>query len=130
MVTQESISGHWHSIVGAVKEKFGQITGDDLTKLQGNLDQLVGLIQRKTGQTREQIESFLEDCCTQAGTTYQKASQAIDDGIHRLSEQADQGYRVARETVERRPMESVAVVAGLGLLAGVAIGISMATRRR
>lgn len=107
MVAQETLSGNWHTIVGAIKEKFGQITGDDLTRVQGNVDQLIGLIERKTGQTREQIEAFLSDCC----------------------DQADHGYRVAKDTVAKRPMESIAVVAGLGLLAGIAIGVSMATRK-
>lgn len=141
MVSQENLAGHWHTIVGAVKEKFGQITGDDLTRVQGNFDQLVGLLERKTGQTKEKIESFLDDCCSTAGTTYKRAAQkgaelynqageVFDDGFHRISEHADQGYRAARDAVAKRPMESVAVVAGLGLLAGIAIGVSMASRRR
>jgi uncharacterized protein YjbJ (UPF0337 family) len=129
MVAQETLSGNWHAIVGAIKEKFGQITGDDLTRVQGNVDQLIGLIERKTGQTREQIEAFLSDCCNQAGTTYRKASNMLDEGIHRVSEQADHGYQVAKDTVAKRPMESIAVVAGLGLLAGIAIGVSMASRK-
>lgn len=141
MVSQENLAGHWHTIVGAVKEKFGQITGDDLSRVQGNFDQLVGLLERKTGQTKEKIEAFLDDCCSSAGTTYKKAAQAgadlynqageaIDEGYQQLRSQADQGYRYARDAVEKRPMESVAVVAGLGLLAGIAIGVSMASRRR
>lgn len=140
MVAQETLSGNWHTIVGAIKEKFGQITGDDLTRVQGNVDQLIGLIERKTGQTREQIEAFLSDCCDQAGSAYRKASQKgsevlqqasnmLDEGIHRASEHADHGYRVAKDTVAKRPMESVAIVAGLGLLAGIAIGVSMASRK-
>lgn len=141
MVSQENLAGHWHTIVGAVKEKFGQITGDDLTRVQGNFDQLVGMLERKTGQTKEKIESFLNDCCSNAETTYRRAAQkgaelynqageALDEGLHRFGEHADQGYRAARDAVSKRPMESVAVVAGLGLLAGIAIGISMAGRRR
>lgn len=141
MVSQENLAGHWNTIVGAVKEKFGQITGDDLTRVQGNFDQLIGMIERKTGQTKESIESFLNDCCDSAGTTYRRATkkgaelynqagEALDEGIQRFSEHADQGYQAARDAVSKRPMESVAVVAGLGLLAGIAIGVSMASRRR
>ncbi|AMV33208.1 hypothetical protein VN12_13865 [Pirellula sp. SH-Sr6A] len=129
MVAQETLAGNWHKVVGAIKEKFGQITGDDLTRVQGNVDQLIGLIERKTGQTREQIEAFLTDCCDQAGSAYRKASHMIDEGINRVSEQADHGYQVAKDTVSKRPMESIAIVAGLGLLAGIAIGVSMASRK-
>jgi uncharacterized protein YjbJ (UPF0337 family) len=140
MVSQESMSANWHSIVGKVKEKFGQITGDDLTKIQGNVDQLVGLIERKTGQTREQVEEFLQGCCDTTSDTYRKvaersqkmigqASDMIDEGIKQVSDRANEGYEYAKETVSRRPAESLAVVAGLGLLAGFAIGMSMCSRK-
>ena len=75
MVTQEKLSSNWHSIVGAIKEKFGQVTGDDLTRVQGNVDQLVGLLERKTGQTRESIEAFINDCCSDGAKLYDRAKQ-------------------------------------------------------
>lgn len=140
MIKQESLSGHWNTIAGAVREKYHQITGDELGRAQGNLEQLIGLIQRKSGETRDQIEKFLNESVDSAGATYkqvaQKASQmasqageAMQEGYQQLSDRAEQGYEYARDTVSRRPMESIAVVAGVSLLAGLAIGISMCSRR-
>ncbi len=140
MATQEMLRGNWNSIVGVVKEKFGQITGDDLAKVQGNIDQLVGLLQRKTGQTREQVEAFLDDCCSSASgyasaaaesaaNMASQASQYVTDGYERAAESAGRSYEYARDTVERRPLESVAIVAGVSLLTGVLLGLSLGNRR-
>jgi uncharacterized protein YjbJ (UPF0337 family) len=140
MVTQETMNSNWHAVVGKVKEKFGQITGDELTRIQGNFDQLVSLIERKTGQTREQVEEFLNSCSDSASDAYRKvadkgqqvynqASEYVDEGLRQVRERAGESYAYAKQTVARRPAESLAVVAGIGLLAGIAIGMSMCSRR-
>lgn len=151
MATQEMLRGNWNTIVGAVKERFGQITGDDLNKVKGNIDQFTGLLQRKAGQTREQVEEFLQECCEgaedrlsgaarTASNAAAQASQYVSDtvagvgryaseGLDYASESAERGYEYARDVVERRPLESVALVAGASLLAGVMIGLCLSNRR-
>jgi uncharacterized protein YjbJ (UPF0337 family) len=140
MVSQEKMSGNWNTVVGKVKEKFGQITHDDLTRVQGNMDQLVGLIERKAGQTREQAEAFLSTCYDKAEDTYKtvadkgqqiynQAAGMFDEGLKQVGQKAGEGLEYAKETVTRRPTESIAVVAGLGVLAGIVIGISMCSKR-
>jgi len=140
MVNKEMFAGSWNEVVGAVKDKYGQITDDDLTRVEGNLDQLVGLLQRKTGQTKQQVQNFLDECCADASTTYRQladqaaavaghASQYVQDSYEQVADRAERGYEYARETVSHRPVESLAIVAGLGILAGVAIGISLSSRR-
>lgn len=140
MVNQEVLRGNWNSIVGMVKEKFGQITGDDLSKVDGNIEQFVGLLQRKTGQTKQQVEAFLEECCGNASSYVSSATEAagkaashasrfVADGYERVAEGAERGYDYARSAVGRRPVESVALVAGVSLLAGVLLGLSLCNRR-
>lgn len=141
MIAQERVSGNWNRIVGAVKKNFGQITNDDLQRVEGSVDQLVGLIQTKTGRSREQIEQFLDQCCTSAEGTYQDitervaeysetASEAIRENYDRLAEAAERGYGETVKTISRRPMESLAVAVGAGALFGLVLGMSMASRRR
>ncbi len=140
MINQEILRGHWNTIAGAVKEQFGEVTGDDLTRVRGNLDQLIGLLQKKAGQTREQIEQFLNECCDEAESTYRqtvrKASRLghqaegyARDGYDELSNGAAQGVAYARSALHRRPLESVAIVAGVSLLAGLALGVSLSQRK-
>jgi len=152
MITKEHAQGNWKTIVGAVKEKFSQITGDELTGLEGNLDKLIGLVQRKSGQSREWVEAFLTDASSASkdvaqrvsDTATQYASQAaevvrenyeyLSDSAHRgyeqVSDAASRGYDNTVKTVSNRPLESVAIALGCGVLAGLVVGLSLASRRR
>jgi uncharacterized protein YjbJ (UPF0337 family) len=140
MISQEKVAKNWHSVVGKVKEKFVQISNDDLSSVQGNIDQLIGLIERKAGQSREQAEEFLSSVYNSAEGTfsnlsekgqqaYSQATELLDDGMKQVSQKAGEGYEYAKETVARRPAESLAVIAGLGVLAGIAIGVSLCSKR-
>ena len=141
MISKERLEGNWNRVIGAVKEKYAQITGDDLERLQGNGEQLIGLLQRKTGKTREQIESFIDNCCRSSESAVNRVSEtaseyadmagrAVRDNYERLSEEAQRGYDYSLKTMQRRPLESVAIALGAGVLAGLALGISMSGRRR
>ncbi|MFO7934975.1 MAG: CsbD family protein [Bacteroidales bacterium] len=57
--------GNWNEVKGKLKEKYGQLTDDDLTYLEGKEDQLLGRLQKATGKTREElikeINSLIEE---------------------------------------------------------------------
>lgn len=139
MISKERLEGNWNSVVGAVRKKFGDIDGDELKRVQGNAEQLVGLLQRKTGQSREQIEAFVSDCCQTTGDTLHRVSEkageyatqageAVRENYDYLAEGAQRGYDYTVKSMSRRPMESVAIALGAGVLAGLVVGLSM-TRR-
>lgn len=141
MVTREQLVGNWNGVVGSIKEKFGEFTRDELLKVEGNFEQLVGLVQRKTGQSKEQISSFISECCESAGTTYNQvanraslyadaAGEIIRDNYDRVATEAKKGMDYTAQSVGRRPLESLAVAVGTGILAGIVIGISMTSRKR
>jgi len=52
MTTIEEVQGTWNQLAGAVKSKYAQITGDDLAGVNGNIQQLAGVIQKKTYSQR------------------------------------------------------------------------------
>ena len=54
--------GNWNIAKGKLKQKFAQLTDDYLQFLEGKADELVGRIQKRTGQTKEQIESIIKEC--------------------------------------------------------------------
>lgn len=56
MVNKDVIQGQWTSIKGKVKEKWGKLTDDDITKINGKYDQLVGALQTKYGYQKEKAE--------------------------------------------------------------------------
>jgi uncharacterized protein YjbJ (UPF0337 family) len=49
------IKGNWNQIKGKIKEKWGDLTDDDLTYEEGKEDQLIGRIQKRTGRARDEI---------------------------------------------------------------------------
>jgi uncharacterized protein YjbJ (UPF0337 family) len=54
------ISGQWKQWKGKVREKWGDLTDDELDRIAGKKDQLVGLLQEKYGYTRDQADREIE----------------------------------------------------------------------
>lgn len=57
------MKGNWNIAKGKLKQKFAQLTDNDLQYVEGKEEELVGRIQKRTGKTREQIEDALDECC-------------------------------------------------------------------
>ena len=49
------IKGNWNIIKGKLKKQYADLTDDDLTYDEGREDELLGRLQKKTGDTREEI---------------------------------------------------------------------------
>lgn len=60
MKTQE-IKGDWNITKGKLKQKWGALTDDDLDVAEGKKDELIGRIQKRTGQAREVIEKAVKE---------------------------------------------------------------------
>lgn len=131
MITKEELQGSWNGIKGKLKERWGQISDNEWREASGNVDQLVGLIQRKTGEARTQIEGFInrlvnpstmEQATDQVSEYTSQATAAIQDFKERLSETMQEQLSQAEDLVRRRPTESLLAALGTGLVVGVIIG--------
>lgn len=58
--TTDKIKGNWNQIKGKLKEKYGELTDDDLTYAEGKEDQLIGRIQERTGKTKDEIKGIID----------------------------------------------------------------------
>ncbi len=134
MANQQQLEGSWNRLKGKLKERWGQLTDDELDEVEGDAEQLVGLIQQKTGQTRQQVERTLDEISEESGSYATQASEAarqyVDQASEALQDTADQvasrvraSYSSAEEMVQRKPAESVAIAFGTGLIAGVIVGL-------
>jgi uncharacterized protein YjbJ (UPF0337 family) len=52
--------GKWKQVRGDVKIWWGKLTDDDLDKVEGNYDKLIGLLQEKYGYTQQQAQEEWE----------------------------------------------------------------------
>ena len=63
-----AITGDWTVLTAKLKQKWAQLTDDDLEYVQGQNEELLGRIQKRTGETREVVENaikeFSADCCS------------------------------------------------------------------
>ncbi len=58
-MTNLEIKGDWNIIKGKLKQQWARLTDDDLQYLDGKQDELVGRIQKRTGETREIVEDTI-----------------------------------------------------------------------
>ena len=55
------VEGKWDQFKGSVKEKWGDLTDDDLTQMAGNRDKMAGKLQEKYGWTKDEADRQLTD---------------------------------------------------------------------
>ena len=56
----DKIKGNWNVIKGKLKEEYAEITDNDLMYTEGQEDQLLGNIQKKTGKTKEELKDWID----------------------------------------------------------------------
>lgn len=154
MVNQQVLEGHWNEIKGKLRAHWASLSDDDLGEFNGNVAQLVGAIQRKTGESRDAVENYLEEIIAESGGNMgesrggvEQAARSARDYSRYAAEQVQQGARQAGDRVQYmarqfggsvsggyaeaeglvrdRPAESLAVCFGAGLIAGVVVGMML-----
>jgi len=60
-MTKLEIKGDWNIIKGNLKQKWAKLTDDDLQYIDGQQDELLGRIRKRTGETREAVESAIKE---------------------------------------------------------------------
>ena len=55
------IKGNWNQAKGKVKETWGDLTDDDLSRIEGQRDQLVGRVQERYGIAKDEAERQVSD---------------------------------------------------------------------
>jgi uncharacterized protein YjbJ (UPF0337 family) len=134
MMNQQTLEGNWNEIKGKIRTHWGQLTDDDLSQFHGEVDRLVGTIQRRTGEGREAIEKYLNELSGAAASTLgqaaenvrayaDRASETAQSGARQAADQIRAGYLGAERLVRDRPGASLAFCFGVGLVAGVLVAM-------
>jgi uncharacterized protein YjbJ (UPF0337 family)/sporulation protein YlmC with PRC-barrel domain len=93
---KDIMEGNWKQIRGHIQEWWGQLTDNDLDKINGQCDRLVGLIQQRYGYTKAQAERevarHLSDYERYAGTSTSTSPRDPAKGMHTISSQPVRAY--------------------------------------
>lgn len=55
------LKGNWNELKGKIKQQYADLTDDDLMYEEGQDDELLGRIQKKTGKTKEDLAKWIEE---------------------------------------------------------------------
>lgn len=128
------VEGNWKQMKGSVKERWGELTDDDLTAIAGRRDRLEGVIQERYGYAKERVRREIEDWYRSMESNLAEEIESLRSGIQSLASTVE---RIAQEqlpharvratdaikqvegAVKRNPIVVVAIALGLGLLVGV-----------
>ena len=105
----------------------------------GDVDQLIGTIQKKTGEAREKIEQFFDEFSSDASAAMNHtrenvratANQAVNcaqEASHQAVAAVRDSYAEVNGMVRRHPYESLMVCVGCGLSAGLAVSLFLRSR--
>lgn len=64
-MNKDRLQGNWKQLKGYIKQKWGKLTDDEVSKMEGRSEELEGLLQEKYGykkeKAKEEIDAFLKD---------------------------------------------------------------------
>jgi len=60
-MNKDIIKGNWNETKGKLKQKYGELTDDDLTYVEGKEEELVGRVQERLGVTKDKAEKIIQD---------------------------------------------------------------------
>jgi uncharacterized protein YjbJ (UPF0337 family) len=55
------IKGNWNELKGKLKQKYGDLTDNDLTYEEGREDELYGRLQKKLGKSKDEVRRIIDD---------------------------------------------------------------------
>lgn len=59
--TSEKWAGRWDQLKGKARQQWGELTDDDVDVAEGQVEELVGRIRERTGQSQEEIQRQLDE---------------------------------------------------------------------
>jgi uncharacterized protein YjbJ (UPF0337 family) len=58
---KQQMKGSWNEVKGKLKQKYGQLTDDDLIYAEGKEDEMYGRLQQRLGKTKEEIKREIDN---------------------------------------------------------------------
>ncbi len=75
METKLKIKGNWNELKGKLKQKYANLTDDDLLFVEGKEDELLGRLEKKIGKSKEEISSTIEQIQSERSESENKSEK-------------------------------------------------------
>ena len=56
-----NLKGNWNELKGKLKQRYAELSDDDLTYVEGKEEELIGKLQKKIGKSRQRILAEIEE---------------------------------------------------------------------
>lgn len=60
-MNRDILKGNWNQLKGKVRERWGELTDDEIDQIEGEREQLVGVLQKHYGYAKEEAEREVEE---------------------------------------------------------------------
>ncbi|WP_306117506.1 MULTISPECIES: CsbD family protein [unclassified Roseitalea] len=57
----DQVKGKWTELQGQAKQRWGQLTDDDLAQAQGDREELAGIVRQRYGKSKEEAQREVDD---------------------------------------------------------------------
>jgi ElaB/YqjD/DUF883 family membrane-anchored ribosome-binding protein len=128
MIDRQALEDHWNELVRYLKQRWSEVGEKELQQTRGDVQQLLTLLQSKTGWTRERIEADLDQWINRGKTLAEQAVDAARGLAQNAAGRARRGYEESEHMIQERPMGSALVVLGVGVLAGLLLSVALRSR--
>jgi uncharacterized protein YjbJ (UPF0337 family) len=64
-MNENILKGKWNQLKGEVKQRWGELTDDELEQVEGRRDKLIGLLQERYGYTVDRAEDEVDELLTE-----------------------------------------------------------------
>jgi uncharacterized protein YjbJ (UPF0337 family) len=75
-MNREQFKGNWQQFKGELKIKWAQFTDDDLLEAEGDYDKFLGVVQKRYGDRKEEVERWAEDWSEREEILARKATES------------------------------------------------------
>ena len=60
-MNEDQLEGKWKQVKGNFKQKYGELTDDDVTYSEGKFDEMLGRLQEKTGKAKSELREEIKN---------------------------------------------------------------------
>ena len=113
-MNSDVLEGRWQKLKGEVRSRWGKLTDDDIEKIGGNKDKLIGAVQERYGYIWDEARQMVDRYLDESGDLKTRATEALKavaskDNLRKLTSDV-------AELVRRYPIPSLFIGLGIGYL--------------